>query len=92
MLIFTMFTTSVAMAQAADAPIGAAACSGCHATAKFVETPVPRLIGRNAADIVAAMQAFKTGTRPATIMDRIAKGFTETETLAIANWYGAQKD
>ena len=53
---------------------------------------MPRLIGRNPADIVTAMQAFQSGQRPSTVMDRIAKGFTDDEIKAIAAWYGAQKD
>ena len=53
---------------------------------------MPRLIGRDPADIVTAMQAFKSGRRPATVMDRIAKGFTDEEINAIAAWYAAQKD
>lgn len=81
-----------ALAQSAEAPPGAAACSGCHAFSKSVETPAPRLLGREPADVVAAMLAFKSGARPATIMDRIAKGFNEDEIRAIAAWYGAQKD
>ena len=32
------------------------------------------------------MHAFRTGERQATVMDRIAKGFTEEETRAIAEW------
>src|SRR5215510_3897450 len=56
----------------ADAPPGALSCSGCHATGRSVETTVPRLIGRNPADITAAMQAFKAGQLPSTVMDRIA--------------------
>jgi tripartite-type tricarboxylate transporter receptor subunit TctC len=50
------------------------------------------LSGRNPADIVAAMEAFKGGQRPSTVMDRIAKGFSDDEVKAIATWYGAQKD
>jgi cytochrome subunit of sulfide dehydrogenase len=76
----------------ADAPPGALSCSGCHATARSVDTTVPRLIGRNPADIVTAMQAFKSGQLPSTVMDRIAKGYSEDEVKAIAAWYGAQKD
>ena len=38
-----------------------------------------------------AMLAFRSGQRPATVMDRIAKGFTDDEIKAIADWYGAQK-
>jgi cytochrome subunit of sulfide dehydrogenase len=76
----------------ADAPPGALACSGCHPASRAADTTVPRLDGRNPADIVTAMQAFKSGQLPSTVMDRIAKGFSEDEVKAIAAWYGAQKD
>ena len=78
-------------AFAADSPPGAAGCSGCHAGNPRVETPVPPLAGRPAADISAAMIAFKAGQRPGTIMDRIAKGFSDEEISAIAQWYAGQK-
>ena len=73
-------------------PPGALLCSGCHATNRTVETPVPRLVGRSPADIKAALEAFRTGQRAATVMDRIAKGFSDDEVKAIAEWYGVQKD
>ncbi|MFL6796662.1 MAG: c-type cytochrome [Xanthobacteraceae bacterium] len=76
----------------ADAPPGAAACSGCHPAGRSVESAVPRLIGRNPGDVVTAMQAFKSGQLPATVMGRIAKGFSDEEIKAIAAWYGALKD
>jgi cytochrome c553 len=79
-------------ALAADAPPGASSCSGCHPVSRTVETPAGRLIGRNPAEIVAAVQAFRSGQKPATVMDRISKGFTDGEIKAIADWYGAQKD
>jgi cytochrome c553 len=53
---------------------------------------VPRLNGREAAQITAAMTEFRTGKRPATVMDRIAKGFTDDETKAIAAFLAAQKE
>jgi cytochrome c553 len=74
------------------APAGAAACSGCHPAGRAVETPVIRLNGRSPSDIVAAMQEFRTGKRPGTVMDRIAKGFNDDEIKAIAAWYAKQKD
>jgi cytochrome c553 len=55
-----------------------------------VQTPVLRLVGRRAAEIVTAMQAFRAGQRQATVMDRIAKGFSDSEIVAIAAWYAAQ--
>ena len=82
-----------AAAGPADAPPGALACSGCHPAGRTADnTTVPRLNGRNPADIVTAMQAFKSGQLPSTVMDRIAKGFSGDEVKAIAAWYGAQKD
>ena len=72
-------------------PPGASSCSGCHAARLAVASPVSRLAGRPSADIVAAMQAFRSGQRLATVMDRIAKGFSDSETAAIAAWYAAQE-
>ena len=53
---------------------------------------MPRLNGRPAADIIAAMQAFKSGETSGTVMGRIAKGLTSEEIKAIAHWYASQKD
>ena len=75
---------------AAEMPPGASSCSGCHAASAGIDTPVPRLAGRSAADITTAMQQLRAGQRPATVMDRIAKGFTDAESTAIAEWYAAQ--
>jgi cytochrome subunit of sulfide dehydrogenase len=82
---------SAGIALAAEAPPGAAGCSGCHAVNARVETPVPPLAGRPAADIAKETIAFKSGERKGTIMDRIAKGFSDEEIQAIAAWYAAQK-
>ncbi|MFG1411122.1 c-type cytochrome [Xanthobacter sp. VTT E-85241] len=68
------------------APPGGSSCSGCHGAAGGA---VPALAGRPAGEIVADMQAFRTGARPTTVMDRIAKGFTDEETRAIADWIAA---
>jgi len=89
-VLVTVFVAPPAIA--ADAPPGATSCSGCHPAKRWVDTAVPRLVGRNPAEIVAAMQGFKSGALPATVMGRIAKGFSEEEIKAIAAWYGAQKE
>ncbi len=41
---------------------------------------------------LGAMQQFRAGQRPATVMDRIAKGFSDDEAAAIAAWYAGQKE
>ncbi len=78
-------------AALAEPPAGAASCSGCHAADAAAGARVPRLAGRNPADIVTAIQAFRSGQRRATVMDRIAKGFSDAEIEAIAAWYAAQR-
>jgi sulfide dehydrogenase cytochrome subunit len=86
-----LFACVAAAAAASIPPPGAASCTGCHASNPKVETGVPRIVGRNPAEIVAAMEAFRSGQKPATVMDRIAKGFTEAEIRAIAAWLAAQR-
>jgi cytochrome subunit of sulfide dehydrogenase len=92
LVVLVSAAAACSAAPAADAPPGASSCSGCHPVSRSVDTPVKRLVGANAADIVSAVQEFRSGKRPATVMDRIAKGFTDDEIKAIADWYGAQKD
>jgi cytochrome c553 len=82
---------AAALAASAEPPPGAASCSGCHPASPGVASPVARLAGRDRADIVRSMQEFRTGARAATVMDRIAKGFTDEEIQAIAAWFAAQR-
>lgn len=79
-----------ASARAAAVPPLVAACSGCHPV-NGGDPMLPRLAGRNADEIVAAMKAFRGGSRRATVMDRIAKGFTDDEIATIAAWYAGQR-
>ena len=82
---------AAAAVVAAEPPAGAAACTGCHPSSSRVTSPVVRLAGRDREQIVKAMQDFRSGARAGTVMDRIAKGFTDPEIQAIAAWYAAQK-
>ena len=82
---------AAASGASAQPPAGAASCTGCHPASARVSSPVPRLAGHDRAAIVKAMQDFRSGQRAGTVMDRIAKGFTDDEIQAIAAWYAAQK-
>jgi cytochrome subunit of sulfide dehydrogenase len=85
-----VFASSTSV-QAAEPPPGASSCSGCHAANTAVASSVSRLAGRKAAELVAQMQAFRSGQGQPTVMDQIAKGFTDAEVQAIAAWYAEQK-
>ena len=79
-----------AAASAQDAPPGASSCSGCHAPAASSAVIVPPVNGRPAAETANQMREFKSGARPATVMGRIAKGFSDPEIDAICQWLAAQ--
>jgi sulfide dehydrogenase cytochrome subunit len=74
----------------ASPPPGASSCLGCHAVAGADSAVIP-LSTLTAEQIETAMQAFRSGTRASTVMDRIAKGFSDEEVRAIAQWYVRDK-
>ena len=79
--------------NAQDANLGrnlAATCANCHGTNGNARDVVTPLAGVPAANIVAALAEFKAGTRPATIMHQIAKGYTDDQVRLIAAYFAAQ--
>lgn len=73
-------------AAPAAPPPGASSCSGCHAVPARVDATVPSLAGQSEAAIAAALLGFRRGEGSPTVMDRIARGFSEEELRAIAAW------
>jgi len=89
--IATVVASSLPVLAASEPPPGAASCSGCHSAGPTAGSSVSRLHGRDAGAIVTAMAGFRDGALPATVMNRIAKGFSDDELRAIAAWLAAQK-
>ncbi len=71
----------------------AATCANCHGTSgrPIDGSEVPGLAGMPAAYMIAQMQAFKKGERPATVMHQLAKGYTDEQIQQIAAYFAAQK-
>jgi sulfide dehydrogenase cytochrome subunit len=71
----------------------AATCANCHGTqGRAVDAAsVPGLAGMPASYIADQMKAFKAGTRPATVMHQLAKGYNDAQIEAIAGYFAAQK-
>jgi len=71
----------------------AATCANCHGTnGKSVEgSTVPSLAGLGKAYHIAQMTAFKNGTRPATIMHQLSKGYSDAQIETLATYFAAQK-
>lgn len=89
-----MLATAIAIVTPAcvlaSPPPGAASCLGCHAVAG-ADNPVVPLSSLTLEQIETAMRAFRSGSRASTVMDRIAKGFSDEEAHAIAQWYARDK-
>ena len=70
----------------------AATCAACHGTGgKPVSgSTVPALAGRARQDVVDAMSQFRDGKRPATLMHQIAKGYSDAEIAAMADYFSKQ--
>ena len=69
----------------------AATCAPCHGTNGVSRGGLPSLAGTDAAALRKAMQEFKAGKRPATIMHQLAKGYSEEDIARIAAFFAAQK-
>lgn len=71
----------------ADAQAIAFTCYGCHGHGGVSHGSVPSL-KRDAAYIEQSLKAFRDGQRPATIMDRLTRGYTDEEIAAVARYFG----
>ncbi len=83
-----------AMVQAAppSAAMLSNACAGCHGTNGGSAGPsMPSLASQSKEAIEVAMKKFKSGERPSTIMGRLAKGYSEAEVTAMADFFSKQK-
>jgi len=70
----------------------AATCANCHGTAgkPVANSAVPGLAGIPAVYMVEQMKAFKAGTRTATVMHQLAKGYNDAQIDQLAAYFAAQ--
>ena len=64
-----------------------ASCAGCHGTqGEAALGTVPPLAGQKADALLAALRAYKDGTRSATIMQQVAKGYSDAQLALVAGY------
>ena len=103
-LVLALFWTHAALAQQPAAPAGDAKaahkkvqmCEGCHGipgyrTAYPDVYSVPKLGGQQAAYLMKAMQAYKSGERSHPSMRGIATSLTDDDMKKLAEYYGGGK-
>jgi sulfide dehydrogenase cytochrome subunit len=69
----------------------AATCANCHGTnGVSAGGAIPGLAGKSKDFIVTQMQEFKTGKRNPTVMQQLAKGYTDQEIALMAVFFSQQ--
>ena len=86
---------AVGQAEAGSNPTSAAlavTCAGCHGTNGNSGGPaMPTIAGMPKELFITLMKEFKSKERPATIMDRIAKGYTDKQMAQMGDFFAKQK-
>ena len=97
-LFFTLFLTAwVFQANAQESEklhqrANAAMCANCHGSeGRTVEnSAVPPLAGLPRDYLIQQMQAYKDGSRKATVMHQISKGFSDAQIASMADYFSVQ--
>lgn len=80
-----------ATAQNATPTYFVANCFNCHGTHGRSTSAIPSLAGLEKNYFIEQITAFKNGTRPASIMHQLAKGYTDDEIATAADYFSKQK-
>lgn len=82
-------TPATMLADVTRGQILASTCFACHGTDGKSPGAIPRLHGYSAEILASQLKGFRDGTRPATVMNRHAKGYTDEEIDLIAEYIGS---
>ena len=85
-----MLLTAQAAADEELAAYLAGTCNTCHRVGEK-GTAIPALAGREAADLVAALQAYRTGARQDAIMHAVATSLSDTELSEVTAYFAHQE-
>lgn len=76
-----------AKGPAANGEMLVQSCMACHGPmGASVAAPMPIIGGQTEGYITAAMMAFRDGSRPSSVMGRLAKAYTDAEIAAMAKY------
>jgi sulfide dehydrogenase cytochrome subunit len=82
---------AVAAGPSPSAAAMARNCMTCHGADRAGTHTMASLKAYDAAQLAKAMADFKAGARPATIMTRIAKGYSDEQIKAVSDYLAAVK-
>jgi cytochrome subunit of sulfide dehydrogenase len=68
------------------------ACVACHGPYGRSQGAIPSIDKLSTETFVKALQAFRTGTRQGTVMNRIAKGLDESDIKAVTTYFATLRE
>ena len=89
-----LMALSMAAAAAGDAAAGkakAAGCAGCHGANGEGKASYPALAGRSEAEIVKALQDYKSGARANPVMKSLATPLSDSDMANLGAYYASLK-
>lgn len=71
----------------------AAACAQCHGTDGHpaAGSDAARLAGMPRDELLRKLREFRAGTRKATVMTQLARGYSDAQLAELADWFAAQR-
>lgn len=69
-----------------DTALAAQTCNVCHGNASYISPTMPPIRGADAGTLYTALTELKADKRPSTIMGRIARGYSDEQLKALADY------
>lgn len=88
-LCLTVAAGLPANAQQIDGAGLADACASCHGVNGHSQGDIPSIGGLDKTTLFSVLKAFKAGQGDPTIMNRIARGYSDAELEALAAYYSS---
>lgn len=89
-VLVCVFIPSVAFPQSLSGAMLGNTCAGCHGTFGDAENvKIPPLAGLNVTQFMLTMRAYRDGSQSGTIMNRVARAYSDAEIDAMAAYFAA---
>lgn len=79
------------LAAQENTPLLAQSCAGCHGQAGEGVGAIPTIAGYDRDAFITVWEEFRNNERQATIMNRIAPGYTDDEVSILADYFASIK-
>ncbi len=89
-ILFSLALSGAVWAANNDAEALSATCAGCHGSEGASKADVPIIGGLSEPYLQTTMKNYKDGSRYATVMPRIAKGYSDQQIAALAEYFSKQ--